>query len=120
MKNTTSILAAAIIILGFTTLAQAQPWLKVDTVFNPSGVFVQNFSAPEFADLNGDGYVDLLLGNGSSTRVEYFRNLGSALPPKFSRDTSVLNSIYAGGKIRRPCLRTALRSPPPSRICCPW
>ncbi len=75
----------------------SQQWLRVDSVFNPSGVAVQNFSAPEFADLNADGNPDLLLGNGSSARVGYFRNLGPVVPPKFRSDTSMLSSIYAGG-----------------------
>lgn len=77
--------------------SNAQQWLKVDSVFNPSGVSVQNFSAPAFADLNGDGNADLLLGNGSSARVGYFRNLAAAVPPTFRSDTSMLSSIYAGG-----------------------
>ena len=94
MKKT---IAVTIFALAFHTPAHTQPWLKIDTVFNPSGVFVQNFSAPQFADLNGDGFADLLLGNGSSNPVEYFRNRGASLPPQFSRDTSVLRSIYAGG-----------------------
>ncbi len=78
-------------------VSDAQQWLKVDSVFNPSGVAVQNFSAPEFADLNADGNPDLLLGNGSSARVGYFRNIGAGVPPKFQADTSMLSSIYAGG-----------------------
>jgi hypothetical protein len=74
-----------------------QNWLRVDSMFNPSGVAVQNFSAPAFADLNGDGVLDLLLGNGSSAKVGFFRGLGMSLPPTYLRDTSVLYSIYAGG-----------------------
>ncbi|MEO8166654.1 MAG: VCBS repeat-containing protein, partial [bacterium] len=77
--------------------SNAQQWLKVDSVFNPSGVAVQNFSAPEFADLNADGKPDLILGNGSSAKVGYFRNLSPNVPPKFLADTSMLSSIYAGG-----------------------
>lgn len=90
-------ISAVIVAMAFTSDANGQSWSRNDSVFNPSGVFVQNFSAPQFADLNGDGFVDLLLGNGSSNPVDYFRNHGSILPPNFSRDTSVLASIYAGG-----------------------
>ena len=90
-------MSVAIMISVFTPDANAQSWSRNDSVFNPSGVFVQNFSAPQFADLNGDGFVDLLLGNGSSNPVDYFMNLGSILPPRLRRDTSVLASIYAGG-----------------------
>lgn len=75
----------------------AGQWLRVDSVFNPSGVAVQNFSAPAFADLNGDRKPDLLLGNGSSARVGYFKNLGTGLPPRFVSDTTMLDAIYAGG-----------------------
>jgi len=90
-------LSLFILVATFTSMSSAQPWLKVDSLFNPSGVGVQNFSAPFFADLNADGEWDLLLGNGSSARVDYFRNLGAGVPPRFQRDTSILASIYAGG-----------------------
>lgn len=86
-----------LLITILSTPAFGQQWLRVDSVFNPSGVGVQNFSAPAFADLNGDRKPDLLLGNGSSARVGYFRNLGTGLPPKFLSDTTVLSSIYASG-----------------------
>ncbi len=101
MKNTIihpgRFISVVILAAASTLNVNAQSWSRNDSVFNPSGVFVQNFSAPQFADLNGDGFVDLLLGNGSSNPVDYFRNHGSMLPPNFSRDTSVLASIYAGG-----------------------
>lgn len=90
-------LVIAVMMLFLVQESYPQQWLKVDSVFNPSGVSVQNFSAPEFADLNGDGNPDLLLGNGSSAKVGYFRNLGAAVPPRFSSDTAMLSSIYAGG-----------------------
>ncbi|MBI5472786.1 MAG: T9SS type A sorting domain-containing protein [Ignavibacteriae bacterium] len=77
--------------------AHAQQWLKIDTVFNPSGVAVKNFSAPEFADLNGDGKLDLLLGSSSSGRLGYFTNLGVGAPPKYAADTLTFASIYSGG-----------------------
>lgn len=91
------IISASILILCLLSAARAQQWLRVDSVFNPSGVAVQNFSAPEFADLNGDGHADLLLGNGSSTRVGYFRSVGPALPARYAGDTAMLSSIYSRG-----------------------
>jgi hypothetical protein len=88
----------AIVVLLFTSVnAFAQQWLKVDSLFNPSGVGVQNFSCPEFADFNSDGKIDLLLGNSSSGRVDFYRGLGTSMPPRFVRDTTTLSSIYTSG-----------------------
>ena len=50
------------IILTSTNLF-SQNWLKVDSVFSVSGVTVKSFSTPEFADLNNDGNLDLIIGN---------------------------------------------------------
>ncbi len=81
------------------TTARAQYWKKIDSVFTPSGVAVLNFSAPEFCDFDGDGDFDLLMGNSSSSRVSYFRNIGTKTNPRFLQDTSFLSSIYANGYV---------------------
>lgn len=73
-----------------------QNWLYVDSVFNVSGVSVDNFSAPFFADLNNDGNLDLILG-GIGDRAEFFWANSHTFPYTFTKDNSVLESIYAGG-----------------------
>jgi hypothetical protein len=80
----------------YTLTAYSQNWLKVDSVFAPSGVTVQKFSAPVFGDLDGDGDFDLVLGN-INLEIDYFENTGTSFEPKFRKDESVFNSIYAGG-----------------------
>jgi hypothetical protein len=75
----------------------AQYWEKVDSIFNPSGVRVKSFSAPAFADFNGDGHLDLLLGNLSS-EAEFFINKGTG-EFTFNFDTTVLSTIYDGSHI---------------------
>ena len=79
--------------------ARAQHWKKIDSVFTPSGVAVLNFSAPEFCDFDSDGDFDLLMGNSSSSRVSYFKNIGTQTNPRFLQDTSFLSSIYANGYV---------------------
>lgn len=74
----------------------AQNWLKIDSVFNPSGVTVQNFSAPFFCDFDKDGDYDLFMGS-TGNQVDYFENVGTATNPKFRKDTSLLSSIYSSG-----------------------
>lgn len=74
----------------------AQNWQRIDSIFNPSGVTVQNFSAPFFCDIDRDGDYDLFLG-GSGDRVDFFRNIGSTINPKFLKDTFLLSAIYSGG-----------------------
>ena len=61
------------VILSSTNLFP-QNWLKVDSIFAVSGVTVQNFSAPEFADLNNDGNPDLILGNIADAADFFWNN----------------------------------------------
>lgn len=75
-----------------------QNWLHVDSIFNVSGVSVKDFSAPEFADLNNDGNLDLILGN-LDDRAEFFWNNSNSFPTTFTKDNSVLDNIYSGGLV---------------------
>ncbi len=87
------------ILLILTILTQnnnAQNWLKVDSIFSSSGVTLRAFSAPAFGDLDNDGDYDLILGN-IGDKADYFKNITTQLPSIFSKDTSILHSIYAGG-----------------------
>ena len=52
-----------------------------DSPFN--GLAVGTFFAPEFADLNGDGNPDLIIGNQSGNII-YFKNTGMHADPEFS------------------------------------
>ena len=85
-----------VIILSTNLLSQN--WLKVDSVFSVSGVTVKSFSAPEFADLNNDGNLDLIIGN-LDDKTDFFWNNSGDFPTTFSKDTSVLYNIYSGGQL---------------------
>ena len=75
----------------------SQNWLRVDSIFAVSGVTVQNFSAPEFADLNNDGNPDLILGNIADA-ADFFWNYSHDFTTTFTKDASVLVNIYGGGQ----------------------
>lgn len=74
----------------------SQNWLRIDSVFSPSGIIPQSFSAPGFGDLDSDGDFDLVLGN-LGNQADYFQNITTQLPSAFMKDTTMLYSIYAGG-----------------------
>lgn len=65
------------------SLLLALPWEMDNTVFNPSGIPSLTFSQPRFADLDGDGDPDFLLGNVNSAPL-FVENIGSITAPAFA------------------------------------
>ena len=58
---------------------------------NPfNGVDVGAFSTPSFADLDGDGDLDAVVGEDDGT-LHYFENTGSAIAPAFTERTGAAN-----------------------------
>ena len=77
-------------------IAFAGSWKKIDTLFTPSGVAALTFSAPVFYDFDHDGLPDLIVGNTSTGRINYYKNTGTPAKASFREDTSFVTSIYAG------------------------
>lgn len=80
----------------YPVICFGQNWLRVDSIFYPSGIMPQNFSAPFFYDLNNDGKLDLLLGN-INDKTDYFENISTDSILKFIKKDEMLASIYSGG-----------------------
>ncbi len=58
---------------------------------NPfNGVDVGFYSTPSFADLDGDGDLDAVVGEHDGT-LRYFENTGSAIAPAFTERTGAAN-----------------------------
>jgi hypothetical protein len=97
IKSTMANLKIILLVIIFAIQTNySQNWLKIDSVFSPSGVTMQAFSAPAFGDLDGDGDFDLILGS-INDKADCFQNITTQLPSLFRKDTSMLYSIYAGG-----------------------
>ncbi|MEO8233507.1 MAG: FG-GAP-like repeat-containing protein [Ignavibacteriota bacterium] len=84
-------------IVFISTNLFAQNWLRVDSVFAVSGVTVKSFSAPEFADLNNDGNIDLIIGNLNYV-ADFFWSNSNQFPSTYTNDATVLQSIYKPGQ----------------------
>lgn len=70
----------------------AQPWEQDNSVFNPSGVPSLTFSQPRFADLDGDGDQDFLLGNINRSPI-FIENTGTANSPAFTPGADITAGI---------------------------
>src|SRR3954452_14492084 len=66
-------------------------------VANPfNGVDVGGYSTPSFADLDGDGDLDAVVGEFGGT-LRYFENTGSATAPAFTERTGAANPFNGIG-----------------------
>jgi hypothetical protein len=76
----------------FTLETYAQPWVQNDAIFNPSGIPSLPFSQPRFADLDGDGDPDLIIGN-TEDKPYFMENSGSATNPAFTIGADIFAGI---------------------------
>ncbi|HPT71880.1 MAG TPA: FG-GAP-like repeat-containing protein [Candidatus Cloacimonadota bacterium] len=70
----------------------AQMWEQDNSIFNPSGIPSLTFSQPRFADLDGNGAKDILLGNTNRSPI-FIQNTGTASIPAFHIGIDYLANI---------------------------
>lgn len=78
------ILGIGALLLGMSSLQQAQAQYFGDVNINPYGLIATDgFSVPSFVDLDGDGDFDIMVGEYAGN-FEYFENIGSSSVPEFA------------------------------------
>jgi len=90
MKQKIEISIFLVLLIAITL--SAQPWLQNDAMFNSSGVPSLPFSQPRFADIDGDGDMDMILGNINDAPY-YVENIGSITSPNFSQGSNIFAGI---------------------------
>lgn len=84
-----------IIILFFSILiykSHAQPWQRNDEMFSLKGIPALMFSSPRFADLDSDGFEDLIAG-GSDEGLIFLKNVGNLSTPNFVLVNNIFDHI---------------------------
>lgn len=92
MELRTRWLATAASLLLAVPAGRTQDWQPNDQIFNPSGVPSLTFSQPRFADLDGDGDLDLVLGSIDDAPL-YYENTGTASAPDFSPGADLFATV---------------------------
>ena len=90
MKRIPYMLAS--LLLTVITNVTAQPWDQNNAIFNPSGIPSLPFSQPRFADLDGDGDMDMIIGSTDASPF-YMENTGTAISPAFTPGADIFSGI---------------------------
>jgi len=83
---------AIVVFSSFLSIDSSRPFQKWDIISAHllSGVDVGNYSTPSFVDVDGDGDMDVFIGE-SKGKINYYENTGTPQAPAFTQRTDAAN-----------------------------
>jgi len=89
MQNICVLLFSASV--GLTAATEFESPFMVEAAGKPIAVTISGYTCPTFSDVDGDGKMDLVVGQYSGGKLTYYKNVSDTKTPKFAKAASLMS-----------------------------